>query len=144
MPLPDVDGWMIDFRTARDIFASFNNERIDHCVSMCARGSLFACYCEQDLFKQLPALKQNFIQDHKCILVPDEDVMRRCIGISKTPLAKERLVGNESALFLAATAAARNFGVISNHQSIVYTTVGDLCQHYGIPFLCADQYFALL
>lgn len=89
-------------------------------------------------------LKQAFIEDQKCVLIPNDDVMKRCISISKTPLAKGRLQGNESALFITASAAANNFGVISNHQSIIHTTVGDLCNAYGIPFLSADQYFAEL
>jgi len=144
MTLPVVEGWVIDFRTAREIFTSRNNERIDHCVSMCAQGRLFTCHCEQENFKQTPTLKQAFVEDQKCILIPDENVMKRCISISKTPLAKQRLEGNESALFITATAAARNFGVISNHQSIVYTTVCDLCQAHGIPFFTADQYFNAL
>src|SRR2546430_494952 len=100
MTLPAVNGWVIDFRTAREIFLSGSNERIDHCVQMCAAGSMFTCYCEQQHFKQVPALKQTFIQDHECVLIPDDDVMKRCISISKTPLAKKRLQGNDSALFL--------------------------------------------
>ena len=144
MTLPAVGGWIIDFRTAREIFTSGSNERISHCVSMCGRGKLFTFFCEKDNFKQVPTLKQTFIQDQNCVLVPDDDVMKRCISISKTPLAKKRLQGNDSALFLTATAAAHNFGVISNHQSFVYTTVGDLCQVHGIPFFAADQYFDAL
>jgi hypothetical protein len=144
MALPAVEGWVIDFRTAREIFASLNNERIDHCVSLCAQGRLFTCHCELDNFKKTPRLNQAFVEDQRCILVPDENVMKRCISISKTPLAKARLEGNESALFITATAAAHNFGVISNHQSIVYTTVGDLCNAHGIPFFTADQYFNAL
>lgn len=144
MPLPPVRGWVIDYRTAREIFASRNNQRIDHCLSLCSLGSLFSCHCERDHFKQHEALKQPFIEDQKCILVPDDNVLRRCISISKTPLAKNRLEGNDAALFMTATAAAHNFGVISNHQSFMYTTVGDLCRAHGIPCFTADQYFAEL
>jgi hypothetical protein len=140
MTLPIVAGWMMDFRTAEDIFASGSNVRIAHCMSLCADGKLFTCHCEAPLFKSNAALKQAFI-DHDCVVIPNDDVMQRCIGIAGLPLAKNRIGGNQSAIFITAMAAANSFGVISDP---VFTTVYDLCDHFGIPIFSADEYFSEL
>lgn len=143
MTLPVVEGWMIDFRTAEAIFASGSNVRIGHCVSLCASGRLLTCHCEAPLFKNNAALKRSFI-DQDRVIVPDDDVMQRCISIAGLPLAKSRLGGNQSAIFITAMAAANGFGVISDHRSPVFTTVYDLCDHFGIPIFSADEYFSEL
>jgi hypothetical protein len=44
-------------------------------------------------------------------------------------------------LFLTATAAENNFGVISDHRSISFTTVFDLCNQFGVPVMSANEYF---
>jgi hypothetical protein len=141
MPLPPVSGWIIDFRTARSIFASGSNARISHCVELCGAGKLVACHYEEVQFKSDPKLKPAFLDGKNCIVVPDEDVMKRCISIAKTPLKKKRLIGTDAPLFIAAFAAANSFGVISDHRSPSFSTVSDICEHYGIPALTADQYF---
>jgi hypothetical protein len=61
MTLPDVQGWVIDFRTARHIFLSGNNQRISRCIDCCASGTLVCCHCEESLFKGTPALKAAFL-----------------------------------------------------------------------------------
>lgn len=51
MPLPKVNGWLIDFRTAQAIFHSKNNSRISHCTDLCAQQELQICHHDEDLFK---------------------------------------------------------------------------------------------
>jgi hypothetical protein len=141
MHFPSVSGWIIDFRTARSIFASGSNARISHCVELCGTGKLVACHCEEVQFKSDTQLKSMFLDGNNCIVVPDEDVMKRCISIAKTPLKKKRLIGSDAPIFIAAFAAANSFGVISDHRSPSFSTVYDICTHYGIPALTADEYF---
>ena len=78
------------------------------------------------------------------MVVPDDDVMQRCISIAGLPLAKNRLGGNQSAVFITAIAAANKLGVISDHRSPIFTTVYDLCDHFGIPIFSANEYFSEL
>lgn len=144
MPLPNVEGWMIDFRTASGIFASQSNVRIAHCVSLCQEGRLKICHHEERKFKDEGVLAAPFIVDQFCVYEPDDDIYDRCPSIAANGCGKAILRGNETGVFLSATAVAKNFGVISDHRSPKFATVYDLCCVLGVPVLSADEYFALL
>jgi hypothetical protein len=144
MSLPDVQGSMIDYRTADAIFLSQNNLRIAHCISLCQDGRLYICHHEEQLFKKNGSLKLPFIEDNSCIFEPDDDVYGKCHAMTANSHGKPRLAGNDAAIFIAATAAAKDFGVISDHQSPRFHTVHDFCTAYGVPIYTADQYFALI
>lgn len=144
MTLPHVAGWVIDFRTAREIFSSGSNSRITHCVGLCNAGQMHICHCEERLFRDDLRLRAPFIDDGNCVLVPDERVAQRCIAISSNPLAARRIRGNEAAIFITALAAEKGLGVISNHRSLTFTTVFDLCSALGVPIFSANDYFAAL
>lgn len=144
MTLPILPGWLIDFRTAREIFSSGSNERISHCVGLCGSGQLQICHCEEQEFKGVSQLKSAFIDEQNCIVVPDDDILERCLGISAGRLGSNILTGNNAAVFITAIAASRGYGVISNHRSISFSTAYDLCKLYGIPVYSADKYFELL
>ena len=105
---------------------------------------MFACHQEREHFKSIPALRSCFVDDNDCVCIPDDAVLDKCLAISNNPLAKKRLAGGNSSLFIVAIAAAKNFGVISDHRSIFFTTAYDLCMHYGVPVFSADEYFDLL
>jgi len=142
MPLPAVQGWIIDHRTAEAIFSSGSNVRINHCVDMCQAGQLHICHCEEDLFRSSPSLCGPFIIDQYCICEPDDDIVLRCGAVSANPNAANLLTGNEAALYLTAIALAKNYGVISDHRSFIFATVFDLCTTFGVHILSADEYFA--
>ena len=144
MTLPSVSGWLIDYRTASAIFASGSNTRIDHCIGMCGKNGLHICHKEETLFKSEKPLRQAFIDDQYCVCLPDEDIMKQCINVSSSPKCKELVAGNTAAIYLTAIASCRNYGVISDHRSPFFSTVFNLCDHYGIPILTADGYFALI
>jgi hypothetical protein len=144
MALPEVSGWLIDFRTADAIFNSKSNVRVDHCVDLCNSGKLFFSHEEEKLFRGQPALKQAFIDDCDCLRFPDNAVMQKCVSVQSNPICKNLFKGNRLAIILTATAACHNFGVISDHRSPVFSTVFDLCTHFGIPTYSADEYFAEL
>lgn len=144
MALPQVNGWLIDFRTAEEIFASGSNVRIGHCVQLCIQGQLRCCHCDKNSFKDVPALKAAFLVDQDRVVIPDDDILKRSLAISHTPVGSKRLQGNESAVFLTAIAASGGYGVISNHRSPIVSTVYDLCTHFGIPVYSAEEYFDLL
>jgi hypothetical protein len=142
MSLPKVKGWIIDYRTACDIFDSQSNIRIAHCIARCQDGSWHVCHFEEEQFRKNPTLKGPFIADQYRVYEPDDDVYQRCPTIAARPNGKPILVGNQAAVFITATAASKNFGVISDHKSLWFATVHDLCGAYGVPVLTADQYFA--
>lgn len=144
MPLPPVQGWMIDFRTATAIFESGSNQRIDHCTQQCQNHLLHISHCEESAFKSSDLLKAVFISEQRCIYEPDDDIFDRCPTINSSPNGAARLTGNEAALYITATALSKDFGVISNHRSPVFSTVYDLCTTYGVPIYSADEYFANL
>ncbi len=144
MTLPAVNGWLIDFRTARAIFESQSNERIAHCVDACANGSMHYCHEERDLFKGVPNLKSAFVDQANCVCTPDQEILEICLHVARLPLAKKLMVGNNSAIFLTATAAVKKYGIISDHRNLVLTTVYDLCKAYGIPSFSANEYFERL
>jgi len=144
MALPAVEGWIIDFRTARAIFTSGSNERINHCVGMCANSQLHIPHCEEKLFKTLPILKAPFIDQQNCILEPDDDIFERCQAIDGHPVRQRLLQGNDAAIYMTAAALERNFGVISDASSHSFSTVRELCDVYGVHNFSADEYFAAL
>jgi hypothetical protein len=67
------------------------------------------------------------------VLAPNQAIMHQCINVSSKPICKRLLKGDQSAIYLTAIAACKNFGVISDHNSPFFATVGDLCNHFGIP-----------
>lgn len=141
MTLPAVSGWMIDFRSARSIFESGNNHQISHCVEACSNGTFRYSHREHELFKEDAALKAAFV-DQQCRCFPDQQVLQAALGIRNSPLAKKMLAGSrDGGIFIAAIASTRNYGVISDHRSLVFPTVFDLCKHYGIPVLSTAEYF---
>jgi len=144
MPLPHVQGWMIDFRTAHSIFASQSNARIAHCVARCHDHSLHICHHEEQRFRDDDLLVSAFIVDQCCTYEPDDDVYARCPAVAANPNGKSVLTGNKAAIFITATALSKHFGVISNHVSPRFATVHDLCAAFGVPVLTADEYFSLI
>lgn len=144
MPLPTVHGWLIDYRTARLVFASQSNLRIDHLVDRCQAGHLHICHHEEGSFREDELLVGPFIRDQCCVHEPDDDVYDRCPSVQNAAVGKILLVGNEAAIFMTAVAISKQFGVISDHKSPRFATVHDLCAAYGVPVLTADQYFQLL
>lgn len=142
MSLPQVDGWVIDFRTAISIFESNSNERINHLIERCENNTLKICHCEEQVFKGAEIVKGPFIIDNNCVYEPDSSVFQRCETISVAPNGKQLLQGNESAIYITAIALEENFGVISNHRSPIFDTVYDLCASYGVPVYSADEYFS--
>jgi hypothetical protein len=70
--------------------------------------------------------------------------MQRCVDVSNNPKCKKLLKGNQGAIVLTAIASCRQYGVISDHRSPIFTTVYDLCTHFGVPVFSADEYFNLL
>jgi len=144
MPLPDVNGWLIDYRTADSIYSSGSNIRIDHCTQLCIDGKLWCCHDEKPLFAKSTTLAPVFINGHDCVVVPSDDALERSLAIASSPVGKKRLSGNEASVFLAGIAAASGYGVISDHRSIVFATVYDMCEMFGVPVYTADEYFDLL
>jgi hypothetical protein len=144
MTLPQVNGWIIDYRAAASIFDSGNNLRISHCIDACKNRTLHYCHCEHDDFKRASALS-CFVEDAGRRCTPDDDVLLQAASISGYTTTQKMLKGHATtAIFIAAVAAAKNFGVISSHTNLVFCTVVDVCKHYGIVVLTPDQYFALL
>lgn len=144
MPLPQVAGWLIDLRTADAIFTSQSNARIDHCVGLCKAGRLQFCHEEEKLFKASAALKHAFIDACDCLRFPDEAVSQKCVSLLSSPICQKLFKGNRAAIFLTATAACHNLGVLSDHRSPLFATVFDLCKHFGVHTFSADEYFALI
>lgn len=144
MPLPNVSGWMIDFLTAQAIFDSGSNTRIDHCLKKCSSHDFHICHLEERFFKGHPPLRVPFLTDQNCICHPDTQIMQRCIDVSSNPHCKKLLKGNQSAIVVTAIASCRNYGVISDHRSPFFNTVYDLCTHFGVPVLSANDYFNAL
>lgn len=144
MTLPSVSGWLIDYYTAQALFESGSNARIAHCVTLCATSDLHICHHEEALFKAHPALRGPFITDQNCILFPTKETRQQCLNVAANPKCKRLFSGNQAAIVLTAIASCEHYGVISDHRSPVFTTVFDLCTHFGIPVLSADEYFGLL
>ena len=141
MPLPQVDGWLIDYRTAAAVYESASNERIDHCTGMCEGGDLCFCSLEDKFFGGHDRLQPIFIEDNDCRIIPDNDVMSRTEHIMTLPFAKPFRVGGQSIVVISAIAIARNFGIISDHTSDSFVTAADICAHYGVPVMTMDAFF---
>lgn len=145
MTLPAVAGWLIDFRTARAVFSAASSEPcVAHCAQACMGGFMHICHCEKAEFASVPQLKSTFVDlATGAAILPDDDIMNRCIAISSVrPQGKKQIVGNQAGVFAVATAAARNFGVITDHASPLFATAYELCVHYRIPALRSHEYFS--
>ena len=59
----------MDFRTAKEIFDSGSNERIDHVIKLCEAGNLHVSHCEEALFKADPRLKSPFLTRQNCVSI---------------------------------------------------------------------------
>jgi deoxyhypusine synthase len=141
MPLPKVAAWLIDHRTAAAIFESGNNVRIDHCLQLCEEGRLLFCHTEAKLFRSSPRLKQVFVDDHDCLCSPDKEMMDKCVSVWKNPKCAKLMRGHDVPIFMTAAACCKDYGIISDHRSILYTTAYDLAAHFGISVFSADEYF---
>lgn len=111
---------------------------------MCTQGHLKICHLEERLFKSEVALKDAFIDQKKCVCIPDQAIMQGCINVANNPICKRMLKseGRDVAIYLTAIAACKDMGVISDHRSPYFATVANLCDHFGIPNFSADDYFA--
>src|SRR5688572_27714701 len=116
MALPAVAGWIIDFRTAKFIFASGNNLWISHCVDQCAHGCLFMCHREEEDFKSVPQLRAPFLDDNKCMVEPDDEIADCCIAMDASPPARKLFAGDGVSIYIAGIASAKGYGVISDHR----------------------------
>jgi hypothetical protein len=144
MSLPNVSGWLIDYLTAQAIFESGSNSRINHCIGMCANRLLHICHLEEKFFKNHAILKTPFLADQSCIYHPDREIMQHSANVANNPKCEKLLQGNQAAIVQTAIASSKGLGVISDHRSPVFTTVFDLCSHFGVPVFSADEYFDLL
>lgn len=142
MTLPNVSGWMIDYRTAKSIFESGSNERVSHCIDLCNCGRLFITHQEEKRFKDHPLLGPVFLEEGCCLIIPDQTVRQTALSVSAAALEKPKIEGNDSAIFITAIAASRNLGVISDHRSAAFSTVVDYCEHFHIPVYPSNLYFA--
>lgn len=114
MPLPSVSGWIIDYRTASQIFLSLSNARISHCLAKCQSGDLHVCHHEESKFRADPIVCAPFVNDQCRIFEPDEDVYAICPALQTAPTGKPFLSGtSEVSIFITAIAISRGFGVIS-------------------------------
>ncbi|WP_341990346.1 hypothetical protein [Azorhizobium sp. AG788] len=141
MTLPAVSGWIIDFRAANAIFLSGNNASVAHIVGKCQAGTIHICHCEEAQFKTAPLLKSLFSGK---IFEPDDDIYERCDHVASLSNGKKFMPGAESAIFIPATAACKNFGVICDHRSPVFATAYDICVVLGVPVYSHLEYFAEL
>ena len=132
---------MIDYRTAATIFDSGSNERIAHCVGLCQNHDLYISHEEEGAFKRSLKLKGPFIEDQLCVFEPDDDILGRCEPLTHALNGKKMLGTNLTAIYLTATALSKDFGIISDHRSISFSTVYDLGMQYGVHVLSANEYF---
>ena len=142
--LPDVDGWIIDFRTAREILDSTSNYERSHLIGLCKAKLVWLSHTEQNLFKSHADAKKHFIGDQNLIVEPDDDVVTAAISLDgkKLPKGRKLLVSDEASLMIAAAASAKGYGVISDHQSTTFATVHTICGVCGVPSLSRHEYFA--
>lgn len=141
MTIPCLPGWLIDFETAQNIFDAQNNARIVQCQKLCSSGVLHICHSEEKLFKEHAALRAPFLEDQNCICYPTAEIWAQCANVSNSPKCAKLVPGNQSAIYLTAIASCRQYGLISDNRSIFFTTVYDLCTHFGVPAFSADEFF---
>lgn len=144
MPLPIVNGWLIDFRTARVIFTGGDNVLINACVQMCENGALKYCHCEDKDFRSDANLKPPFVDDQLCRAEPNADAMQRCAAIAGMPQIKPLLIGDKTTIFLIGVALSFQFGILSNASSPRFATVHDIGPPLGLHVLTAQQFQHLI
>lgn len=142
--LPEVNCWVIDFRTARAIFQSGSNFQRNHLIDLCQEESIWFSYTELSLFKSHPDLKEHFMDSQDRTADLDEDAVKRCVSLKDSPAGLRLLTTDETSVVMAGFAAANNCGVISDRTSTVFTTVHQLCGAAGVPCFTSSDYFNLM
>tara|TARA_B100000378_G_C18024572_1_gene405346 strand:+ start:894 stop:1334 length:441 start_codon:yes stop_codon:yes gene_type:complete len=135
MALPEVEGWLIDYRTAEPIFDGQNNAGINHLVGMCQQGELFICHTEEGLFREHNSLKPAFLGDQRCVCEPSDDDFHRSQSIAQIDFNPPIRRNDETTIFISAVALSNNLGVITNQVSTRFATVSQLGTHFGFPVL---------
>lgn len=144
MALPDVPGWIIDYRTASAIYEAGQDDQVEHCDGKCACGELCFCSPELEYFKAHDLLVAPFVNDNDCMIVVEGEIMAHSQDIMEGQYNKALRSGGESVILLASTAIHLGFGVISDHTSTMFVTVWDICPRYGLPVMTSAEYFAAL
>lgn len=144
MPLPVVKGWIINYRTAKNILASKSNVRTAHCVKCCQDGIWVICHQEEHYFKDDDVTSGTFVNGNSCVFDPTEAAYEICPVVASYANGKLLLGKSNTTLLIVAIAAIGNFGIISDFKSPKFATVHDLAPPFGIPELTADDYFASL
>lgn len=147
MVLPDKNGWLIDFVSARAVFEAHDNQLVGEFTQRCESGSLFCCRCEGDLFKSHDGLRPPFVDDQDCRIKMTDAIIGRLEALAHAATGglngKRRLPGDTSQ-YIVATAIEHDFGVISNKTSDLFITTTDLCLHCGVVALTTEQFKHLL
>jgi hypothetical protein len=144
MVLPVVQGWLIDFRAARAVFAGRDNIVINALVGRCQDGSLKYCHCEDGDFRSDQTLRTHFVDDQDCRLRPNSEMMQRCTALAGSAYAKPLLRNDMVTIFLISAALTLQCGIISNSTSPAFSTVHDIGPALGLHVLTVSQFRAML
>jgi hypothetical protein len=101
-------------------------------------------HVEETQFRANKKLKECFLNGTGCVIEMDENIFQCCQTIKNNPICRNLGRWNELAIYLAAVAATKNYGVISDHSSTKFSTVHDLCSVYDVHSYTQDRYFGLL
>jgi hypothetical protein len=144
MALPNVNGWLIDFRTARVIFAGRGNILVTTLVGLCQSGDLQYCHCEHSDFRTDPNLCGPFVEEHACRSQPSKEVMLASTAIVGGHYNKPLLKSDVLTVFLISTALTHQFGIITNIENPAFSTARDIGPPLGVHVLTSEQFEAAL
>lgn len=142
MALPSVNGWIIDFRSARAAFDGRLNISISALTQACADRKVHYCHCEHEDFKAHASLKLPFIDDQDCRIRPTDDVMAHALALraSINSGTKEVLIGDKASIFILASALAHQFGIITDGPSGKFLNVISLARKFGVAHVTTAQF----
>lgn len=144
MTLPQTQGWLLDYVTAKRVFESGDNELINTLTQMCEAQELLFCSCEDADFRKHPKLRPPFLDDNNCRVGLSGEIVGRVIAVMNGYNEKPFVPGDRSTKFIVATALECNYGIISDRSSVAFATPRDLALSLNIVTYTSDEFKGLL
>lgn len=144
MALPQTQGWLVDYVTAKNAFENGDNTLIHALVEMCETGALYFCSCEDHDFRRHGKLRPPFIDDNDCRVDLSEAIIVRMVAIMHAYQGKPFVVGDRSTKVLVATALEYGYGIISDRSSPAFAVPRDLALALNVAVLTTGEFKSLL
>jgi len=141
MPLPPLPAWLIDYVTAREVFAGPDTRAQSVVIAMCATGTMKYCGCEMTSFKADQSVKPHFHDHQNCRCNLNGEIIGAASAFPDKINGKRLNASDNTTRLMVACAINCNYGIVSSKSGMFLTPV-ELGKHYGVSSLTLKQFIA--